>query len=200
MRSIRRPVLLALAALLHAAVLGAVALRAQDAVTAPTSLSKALPVQATGEQILPGRVLDLPWRRRQGRAAAGGGVRPADAQRSRLPRLHRLRHQHGGAAGRLGGGGPARRTHPRARSPHAGLRRCPLGRAAPAGREVPVELLPEPGVAARRLEPAPGLLHREGVPRERGRVDDRRHHLGRPRPSRTSSSTNIASGPAASTK
>ena len=51
MRSIRRPVPLALAALLHAAVLGAVSLRAQDAVTAPTSLSKALPAPATGEQI-----------------------------------------------------------------------------------------------------------------------------------------------------
>ena len=51
MRFIRRPAPFALAALLHAAVLGAVALRAQDAVTAPTSLSKALPVQATGEQI-----------------------------------------------------------------------------------------------------------------------------------------------------
>ena len=50
-------------------------------------------------------------------------------------------------------------------------------------REVPVELLPGPGVAARRLEPAAGVLHREGVPRERDRVDDRRHRVGRRRPS-----------------
>jgi mono/diheme cytochrome c family protein len=47
----RQAVLLATATALYGGVLGGAALRAQDAVTPPTSLSKALPPAATGEQI-----------------------------------------------------------------------------------------------------------------------------------------------------
>ena len=65
-----------------------------------------MPADATGEQIFAAACATChaadgtgsPQQRRRLRAAA--------AQRPRLPRLHRLRHQHCGAAGRLGGGRP----------------------------------------------------------------------------------------------
>ena len=46
-----------------------------------------------GRADLSRRVRHLSWPRRQGRAAAGGRVRAAAAQRPRFPRLHRLRRR-----------------------------------------------------------------------------------------------------------
>ena len=62
------------------------------------------------------------------------------------------------------------------------------------------DVLHGPGVAARRPELAARVLHREGVSRERGRVDDRRSPARRERPSGTSWSTNAASARATRSK
>ena len=200
MRSIRRHTPLALAALLHVAVLGAVSLRAQDAVTAPTSLSKALPASATGEQIY------------RAACATCHGVDGKGAPQQVVGFALPLPNGHGFpdftdcatntvepladwvAVAQRGGRVRALDRH------------MPAFGDALSGEQLQQAvkylwtLLPEPGVAARRPEPAAGVLHREGVPRERDRVDDRRSPPRAPRRSRTSSSTNIASAPAASTK
>ena len=101
---------------------------------------------------------------------------------------------------RLDGGRPSRRPGSRARSPHAGVRRRAVRRADRAGRQVPLDVLQRPVVAARRPELSARVLHREGVSRERNRLDDRRDRLRRKGGDQRAASTSIASARAASTK
>ena len=72
--------------------------------------SKALPANATGEQIFRAACATCHGVDGTGSPAERGRLRAAAAQRPRLSRFHRLPDQHRGAARRLGGRGHTRRT------------------------------------------------------------------------------------------
>ena len=163
----RRHATWAITVLVYIVVTSVISLAGQQ--PPPTSLAKALPANATGEQIFRLACATCHGDDGSGARRACRRLRPAAAQRSRLSRLHRLRDQHGRADWPTGWPSCTRRAGPRARPAHAGVRRR-ADRRRRSQRVVSYlwTFCRDPAWPRGDLNLPRALLHREGVPRERG--------------------------------